>query len=364
MSSLVMTSTTSTEEDMQEALQSAGYVVEQEPVEVENQEEVPAAPPAEKAEEQVPAEEEVEGKIAETPAVPGDTQEKDAKEGTPKGIQKRFDEITRKSEERARKIEDLERKLEDSAKRLTDLDNRLKAGQPKDTPQEEVQQAKPAEVKPVAKPRPKADDFKDYDEYLDAVVVWAIAQNGLNELDKKILEQVDTKLETRFQKESETATKAEVESRFAERLEKAAERIPDIREVIGAADFDITGNMRDVIFDSEIGPDIAVWLAKHPEECARILKLDGPGQVRAMGRLEGEISASLRQGHVEEKETPEPVAVARPVAAKAAPVRHKPVPPPIEPIKPIAAPVALDDNAIRNMPPAEYARRRRSGDIR
>ena len=65
----------------------------------------------------------------------------------------------------------------------------------------------------------------------------------------------------------------------------------DFEEVVGESDAPITQAMSQAIVESDLGADIAYYLAQHPDEAKAIAQLSPIRQVAAIGRLEEKVSA-------------------------------------------------------------------------
>jgi hypothetical protein len=173
----------------------------------------------------------------------------------PKGLQKRFRELTGK-------IADLEAKLAAAT-----------AG-------------KPVEEKGSASPtggnakdaEPKPEGFATYDEYVRALSQWTAKAAYKAEAEQ-------AKAQTEAKTERDTW-----ETRKAEAAKTAG--YEDIEEVLEAADIPITPVMQRALLRSEVGPKLAHYLAKNEEEAARIAKLDPLDAALAMGAIEATIRAA------------------------------------------------------------------------
>ena len=76
----------------------------------------------------------------------------------------------------------------------------------------------------------------------------------------------------------------------AEREEAAREKYSDYQDVVHRDDLLISDYMADVIMSSDVGPEVAYHLGKHPEEAARIHGLPPLQQAKEIGRLEASFS--------------------------------------------------------------------------
>lgn len=242
-------------------------------------------PPAAAAE---PPAEPVE--VAQESEVPAEEEAKPAEERkqNPK-IEKRFSEIT-KQREAARQEAERERQA-----RL-ELENKVKEMEAKLTP------AKPQE--PVeADPKPKPEQFSDMFEYAEALSEWTA--------DKRIREE----------KVKEAAQKAEQERQqllntWASRVQEFRAKTPDFDDMVGSADVVVSNEVRDAIFESDVGPQILYHLAENPDVAKKLSGLSPISALRMIGKLEAKL------------ETPAPSEAKQETA-----VKTSKAPPPINPIR-------------------------------
>lgn len=212
------------------------------------------APPVDAVEDQKadpPAEQGNEAATGDEPDDSGDTATSDG-EGAPaqrqnKGVGKRINELTREKYEAIRRAEAAERRLQ------------------------EVEQAKP---KPQAQQadtegRPKLEDF-DYDTeaHAEAVADWKV---------RKVLAE-----------ERSTAARKQAEESFQSRLKNVD---PDEWQAAVTAPVNYTPAMLEVIKDAEMGPQVAIYLAKHLDEADQISRMSDFHAAAALGRIEAKLSA-------------------------------------------------------------------------
>lgn len=138
------------------------------------------------------------------------------------------------------------------------------------------QRAQPVqEEKPQAKPT--VDQFKDYNEFVEALADWKADQKVSEALKARDADTAKT-AEARLQE-----TKAQT---FAERQATAKASISDYDAVVSAADIPISSHLGEAILDSDKGPELVYHLAKNPAEAARLSALSPLAAARELGRLE------------------------------------------------------------------------------
>ena len=216
-------------------------------------------------------------------------------------IERRFSEIT-KQREAARQEAERERQAR------IDLENKVKELESKlspPVPQEKVE----------ADPKPKPEQFSDMFEYAEALAEWTA--------DKRFKEE----------KVKEAAQKAEQERQkvldtWANRVQDFRSKTPDFDDMVGSADVVVSNEVRDAIFESDVGPQILYHLAENPDVAKKLQGMSPLGALRMLGKLEAKFE--------------EP---AQPQTQRETAVKTSKAPAPISPIKATASgPVTdLDD---------------------
>lgn len=141
---------------------------------------------------------------------------------------------------------------------------------------------------PVRAPEPKPEPVKlpqladfQYDE--------AAYQAALLDYATKQAEQV---VERRLSEREAAYAEQKRLSTFQERQQAFAKAVPDFEDrVMRDPTLPITPAMRDVIVDSDAGPEIAYWLATNREQAERIASLPPHLAALEMGRVEGRLQA-------------------------------------------------------------------------
>ena len=215
-------------------------------------------------------------------------------------IERRFSEIT-KQREAARQEAERERQAR------IDLENKLKDMEAK---------LKPAPQEPTeADPKPKPEQFSDMFEYAEALSEWTADKRIKEEKAKEVAQ----KVEQERQKTMET---------WSNRVNDFREKTPDFDDLVGSADVTVSNDVRDAIFESDVGPQILYHLAENPDIAKKLQGMTAIGALRMIGKLEAKF---------EDSPTPTPKETA---------VKTTKAPPPIKPIRASAnGPVTeLDDN--------------------
>lgn len=154
---------------------------------------------------------------------------------------------------------------------------------------------------PVDKDAPRATDY-EYGE-LDAAYIRDLA---IHETRKAIA--VERTAQTAERQTDAQRREAQEFTAKAKVFEAAGlEKFDDFGEVVvqGAKDgvWPLDKPFGDLMFESELGPDIAYYLATHVEEAKKIMAQSPAGQARAFGRLEATFSSTTLDAAEQDEET-------------------------------------------------------------
>lgn len=148
-------------------------------------------------------------------------------------------------------------------------------------PAQQDDQPKKSEKRDDAKPDPK--DFDDYDAYSEALTDWKVDQR-LKQRDEE--RQTEAK-KSEFRKSQETKA-----ARYEAGIVEAKKIHEDFDEVIEDYDGPLTLGMQQALIDSEIGPQVAYFLASNRKEAERIGKMTSLVEInRAIAKIEAKIEA-------------------------------------------------------------------------
>lgn len=207
-------------------------------------------------------------------------QDAKAKAGTDPAVQKRIDELTRLRKEAEEFAEDEYNGRLRAEGRVQELERQVVAMQP------------PPKVEELKEPDPKAftdigDFIKAEREYQGKLTERAIAKARDEERARAVVERQNELLKTR--------------------IEQAKKDIPDFVAVIEAADrvkVAVPQHVQELIIESEVGPQLAYYLAKNPDEQKRIFAMTPAKALAALGRIEATYDKS--EGKAEEKPEAKP----------------------------------------------------------
>lgn len=139
--------------------------------------------------------------------------------------------------------------------------------------------------------------------------------------DRYLIEQAKKEVRSELQRDRATST-------YQERVAKVREAKPDFDTVTNNPALPVTPTMANVIFESDVGPEVAYHLGTNPDEAARIAALPEYRQAAELGKLEAKLSQ------------PAP-----------APAPRTPPPPPPQTVAGLSAGIT---KSLEDMSPAEY----------
>jgi hypothetical protein len=154
---------------------------------------------------------------------------------------------------------------------------------------QDAETAKPETKAADGRPeKPKLEHFESYDkwedakdEYMEKLADWKVDQR-----EKQRSEQ--------FRQQQAQQQAQAVAKTFNERLAAAKARIADFDDVVQGAiadhDVQISRAMSEAITESEQGPDVVYYLAKHPDEAKRISALSPLAAAREIGKIEVKVA--------------------------------------------------------------------------
>lgn len=231
------------------------------------------------------AEPDKDSKEPKTDDKPNEGDQKPAK----KSAQERIVELAHKRQEAEAKAEASEQR----AKALQAQLDALKA------------QAQPME----STAKPTRTQFTSDDDYIEALTDWK-AQEAVAKRERQ-------QLEARQQ-----AEQSEVAQQWDKRQQEAIAAIPDYAEVIGKSDVVVPPYVHQALLESEQGPEIAYYLALHPEEAKRIAVMKPLAAIKRIASLERDLAepdddapAQKASDPPKKSKAPEPIHPVRGAAA-------------------------------------------------
>lgn len=183
-----------------------------------------------------------------------------------------------------RRAERAERDLREQNRRLAEENVALRSGARTST-------------EPKTAGPPNQADFDDYGKYIEALADWKVEQRLAQQREDNSRQQRHTRAE---------ASQVALAEKWQSLAEKGAETFEDFDEV--AYDFPQTETMVVAIVNSDIGHQVAHHLGTHPNEAAKIARMNPVDQIKAIGRLETKLSAAPEKRATQAKEPPSKVA--------------------------------------------------------
>lgn len=230
----------------------------------------------------------------------------------------RFQELIARRTAAEAKLADAERERDELRARVDTLSTQAKPMQ---------EEAKPLRSK-----------FATDDDYIEALTDWKAKQA----ISKREQEAAQARAE---------ADSAETARQWSQRQDAVMKALPDYAEVIGKSEVQVPEHVHFAILESEQGPQIAYYLALHPEEARRIVQMTPIRAIKRIAALERDMMELEAEEAAEARVAKEPDD-----KSKANPTVRKPgAPPPIEPVRSVPSSSASSTNDFE-----EYKRRRQA----
>lgn len=129
---------------------------------------------------------------------------------------------------------------------------------------------------------PKPEQFSDMYEYQQALVDYRVDQRLAEE--KQKVEQAKVE-----------AQRQQVINTWAQRVEAAKSEMPDFEMMVGSSDIAVSNEVRDAIFESEVGPRILYHLAENPEVAEKLQGMTLTRALATIGKLEAQFETPKGQ---------------------------------------------------------------------
>jgi hypothetical protein len=131
-------------------------------------------------------------------------------------------------------------------------------------------------------PEPQRGDFPDDDQYIAALVAYRTDQRL-----RETLPAIDQRIEAIRQEQ----VRVEALRQYQERVDAVRSELPDY-DAVTQVELPVNAVMRDIIWQSPVGPRLAYYLGQHPEECVRLANAPPIQVAKEMGSLEARLSAA------------------------------------------------------------------------
>ncbi len=144
-------------------------------------------------------------------------------------------------------------------------------------------------------PRPKAEDFADYDEYLTARDEWVMdraKEASKVEVDAAVKEALKAR-EAEAAKTAQQAAQEEAQQRYQKSVTNAMARYEDFEEVVNKPT-KLTRVMFDGMLDSEVGAEVAYYLSKNDDVRQKLFALGETARaIKEFGKVEALVEKEL-----------------------------------------------------------------------
>lgn len=162
------------------------------------------------------------------------------------------------------------------------------------SPQPAQQEPEPATV--AAQPRPREEDFEDYEQYQDAVVDWKVDQKLIKERKEREAREASAQYQNR-------------EQGLYDKLDRGFEKHNDF-DIVFQPQAPITPLIKDCLMEVENPEDVAYYLCKHPTEAVRIGRLRSPlAAAREIAKIETQLSETSHTPTTTRKVTQAPAPI-------------------------------------------------------
>jgi molybdopterin-guanine dinucleotide biosynthesis protein len=188
------------------------------------------------------------------------------------------------------------------------------------------------EQRTAAQPQPGAitpENYATHEEYLAALV------------ESRARAIFDQEMATRDQRRIEAERQQrviEAEQVHARRVAEAQERYEDWDEVMENATFPVDAALLEGLRESDMGPDLAYYLATHQQEAKKFQGMTPLAISRALGRLEAKLEADRHSSEAQASVEPPPPTIA---TTRQTIRQPSPRPQPLTPVGSVAGSTAL-----------------------
>lgn len=135
---------------------------------------------------------------------------------------------------------------------------------------------------PAAAPaKPTADQFKTYDEYVEALTDWKSDRAV-----EKALASVNTKIEEKSTQQTAAQQQADRTKNWQARQDATRAVLKDYDDVVGESDVPIAPHVGELLLDSDHGPALAYKLAKDPELADKLNRMAEKQAAKEIGKME------------------------------------------------------------------------------
>lgn len=143
--------------------------------------------------------------------------------------------------------------------------------------------------------KPKAEDYADYAEFLEALAE--------HKAEEKLIQRENSKKEAAIKEQQEAEVKKHSELR-RNLMESGEDKYDDFEEVVKASKLRIAEPAYLAILESDVSSELVYHLAKDADEAERISKLSPYSQAKEIGKLEEKLAAKQP---IKKSDAPKPI---------------------------------------------------------
>lgn len=171
----------------------------------------------------------------------------------------------------------------------------------------ELEKRIPPAPTPSAEPKPTREKFTTPQEFDSALEAWA-SKEGERKAREALIADAKAK-QDKDAREAAEAELAQLNTEWQSNRAKALEAHEDYVDVAEAENLSISEAMAHAILSAgEIGPEVAYYLGKHPDEAKRISGLRNAGvQIFEIGRLAAKLATPAPKPEVPTSKAPAPI---------------------------------------------------------
>ena len=137
----------------------------------------------------------------------------------------------------------------------------------------------------------------DQDKFAEDLSSW---------LEKKVTREAVSAAQRQFETQNQESQAKQSEAQWQSRLAEEAAKHDDFAYVVNNPTLPIPKEVGDFLKSSDKGAEMLYYLGKNPSKAAKIASLGGMSQVRALVKLEDEISSPPAKAPVQPSRAPEP----------------------------------------------------------
>jgi hypothetical protein len=149
-------------------------------------------------------------------------------------------------------------------------------------------------AEPVFETEPLPEQFSDMYEYAKALTDYRVEQRLQEEKQKEVQAKA-------------AAEHSKLIDAWGQRVKAAKAEMPDFDDMVNSTDVTVSNEVRDAIFESDVGPRILYHLAENPDYAVKLQGMTLTAALRAIGRLEAQYEKTDAKPVVGKSKAPAPI---------------------------------------------------------